>query len=184
MTTPLTNALKCEVYIAGVAYRVTMTAEGLTLVRKSARKAITHTWEDLLGESQPHRSVAPIEQPSPPKTTSRAVLTELATAVRTAAAAIGNADEALTAAGALPERLTTALGGDPLHGSARQADHWFIEPLLTVTEVAALLRVSTRVVRRLPIGTVPIGGEVRYLQSAVREYIKSTAQPASSRRWR
>jgi hypothetical protein len=56
--------------------------------------------------------------------------------------------------------------------------------LLTITEVAAILRVSTRVVRRLPIGTVPIGGEVRYLQSAIREYLKSTALPATSRRWR
>ena len=36
MTTPLTNALKREIYIAGVAYRVTMTAEGLTLARKGA----------------------------------------------------------------------------------------------------------------------------------------------------
>ncbi|MFN8860694.1 MAG: helix-turn-helix domain-containing protein [Gemmatimonadaceae bacterium] len=184
MTTPLTNALKREVYIAGVTYRVTMTAEGLTLVRKGARKAITHTWEELLGESQPSGSAAADEQPSPPKTTSRAVLTEVAKAVRAAAAAIGNADEALTAAGALPERVTTALGGDPLHGNARQADHWFIEPLLTVTEVAAILRVSTRVVRRLPIGTVPIAGEVRYLQSAVREYLKVTSQPAKAQRWR
>jgi hypothetical protein len=184
MTTPLTNALKREVYIAGVAYRVTMTAEGITLVRKGARKAISHTWEELLGESQPSGSAAAVEQPSPSKTTSRAVLTELATAVRAAAAAIGNADEALTAAGALPERLTTALGGDPLHGNARQADNWFIEPLLTVTEVAAILRVSTRVVRRLPIGTVSIAGEIRYLQSAVRDYLKSNAQTSPTRRWR
>jgi hypothetical protein len=77
-----------------------------------------------------------------------------------------------------------ALGGDPMHGTARHADHWFIEPLLTITEVAAILRVSTRVVRRLPIGTVPIAGEIRYLQSAVREYLKSTAKPATQRRWR
>jgi hypothetical protein len=112
------------------------------------------------------------------------VLTEVATAVRAAAAAIGTADEALTQAGALPERLTMALGGDPVQGTARQADHWFIEPLLTITEVAAILRVSTRVVRRLPIGTVPIAGEMRYLQSAIREYLKSTAQPAKQQRWR
>lgn len=182
MTTPLTNALKREIYIAGVAYRVTMTAEGITLVRKGARKAITHSWEDLLAAPQPSVSVAPLRALESPKATPRAVLTEVAAAVRAAAAAIGNADEALTQAGPLPERLTTALGGDPLHGNARQADHWFIEPLLTVTEVAAILRVSTRVVRRLPIGTVPIVGEVRYLQSAVRDFLRSSAERPSLRK--
>jgi hypothetical protein len=182
MTTPLTNALKREIYVADVAYRVTMTAEGVTLVRKGARKAITHSWADLLASPQPLADPAAVPEAS--KRTSRAVLTEVASAVRAAAAAIGNADEALTQAGALPERLTMALGGDPVQGTARQADHWFIEPLLTITEVAAILRVSTRVVRRLPIGTVPLGGEVRYLQSAIREYLKTTALPAASRRWR
>jgi hypothetical protein len=159
-----------------------MTAEGVTLVRKGARKAITHSWEDLLASPQPQADLAAV--PEATKRTSRAVLTEVATAVRAAAAAIGTADEALTQAGALPERLTMALGGDPLQGTARQADHWFIEPLLTITEVAAILRVSTRVVRRLPIGTVPIAGDVRYLQSAVRNHLKSTAQSPPSRRWR
>jgi hypothetical protein len=182
MTTPLTNALKREIYVADVAYRVTMTAEGVTLVRKGARKAITHSWEELLASPQPPADLAAV--PEATKRTSRAVLTEVATAVRAAAAAIGTADEALTQAGALPERLTMALGGDPMHGAARHAEHWFIEPLLTITEVASILRVSTRVVRRLPIGTVPIAGEVRYLQSAVREYLKSTEQPATQRRWR
>ena len=53
MTTPLTNTLRREIYVADVAYRVAMTAEGVTLVRKGARKAITHTWEDLLASPHP-----------------------------------------------------------------------------------------------------------------------------------
>lgn len=184
MTTPLLNTLKREVHVAGVSYRVALTPDGLTLARKGSRKAITHTWEELAASPTSAMTVATAPDSST-KATARAVLNELAISVRAAAKAISEADHALTEAGALPDPLLAIAGGDPLAAGARQLDHWFIEPLLTLAEVAAILRVSTRVVRRLPIGTVPIGGEIRYLQSAVREYLRGTAQPAPRvGRWR
>lgn len=182
MTTPLLNALKREVHIAGEPYRVTINAEGLSLVRKGMRKSVTYTWEALL-----HSEAEPEREPTAASTRhlSRAILTELAQDIRAAAGALTKAEESLTQAGAMPERLLTASGGDPLSGNARQQEHWFVEPLLTMAEVAAILRVSTRTVRRLPIGTMPINGEVRYLQSAVREYLKNAAVPAPrTRGWR
>lgn len=184
MTTPLLNTLKREVHVAGVPYRVELTPSGVSLTRKGARKSITHTWEELVSSSAVTTSAAPAPD-SNTKSTARAVLNELAVSVRAAAKAISEADDALTQAGALPDPLLAIASGDPLAAGARQLDHWFIEPVLTLAEVAAILRVSTRVVRRLPIGTVPIGGESRYLQSAVREYLRAHAQPAPRvGRWR
>ncbi len=185
MTTPLVNALKREIYVAGKPYRVTLTADGLTLAPKGGQKGVAYSWDELLTKREAARAPRDSDGPAPTAPISRAILTELATSVRTAAAAMATADEKLTQAGALPQRLVEVAAHDPLHGSARQDEHWFIEPLLTLAEVAAILRVSTRTVRRLPLGTVPIRGEVRYLQSAVRDYLRRTAvPPPSTRSWR
>jgi hypothetical protein len=185
MTTLLLNALKREIYIGGHPYRVTLTTEGITVVRKGGQKGVAYSWEEFLANREAAMESRDSEAPTPTPLLSRAVLTELATTVRAAAAAMASADEKLTQAGALPQRLVEATAQDPLSGNARQDEHWFIEPLLTLAEVAAILRVSTRTVRRLPIGTVPIRGEVRYLQSAVREYLRRTAvAPPSTRSWR
>ncbi len=185
MTTPLSNALKREIYVAGNPYRVTLTSEGLTVVRKGGQKGIAYSWEELLSKSEAARESQDAEASMPTAPISRGVLADLATSVRAAAAAMASVDEKLAQAGALPQRLVEASAYDPLSGSARQEEHWFIEPLLTLAEVAAILRVSTRTVRRLPIGTVPIRGEVRYLQSAVRDYLRRTTLPATNARgWR
>lgn len=48
MTTPLDGPLKREVEVDGAAYTLTLTPEGLSLVRKGKRKGIELTWKALL----------------------------------------------------------------------------------------------------------------------------------------
>jgi hypothetical protein len=53
MTTKLDKALKREIEVNGVAYRVTITPEGLSIVGKGKRKGKFVTWEFLLsGEAE------------------------------------------------------------------------------------------------------------------------------------
>ena len=91
------------------------------------------------------------------------------------------ADASLVQAGALPGELRTEAAGDPIHGRAEQASNWFIEPLLTVREVASVLRISTRAVRHLALRSIVLAGEVRYRQSEIREFLRK--QESSARRW-
>ena len=46
--------------------------------------------------------------------------------------------------------------------------------LLTLTETAALLKVSPRTVRRLPITRAYVGGQLRYDLADLEAYVKST----------
>ena len=96
--------------------------------------------------------------------------------------ALGHEDGAPTQAGALPPELMRQLHGDPIYGRPVQPEHWFVEPLLTIAEVAQLLRVSTRVVRRIDLRAVRVGGEERYQQSDIREYLRRLGAPDIVRR--
>lgn len=48
MATRLEKALKREIDVGGEAYNVTLTPEGLHLVRKGKRKGIELTWQSLV----------------------------------------------------------------------------------------------------------------------------------------
>ncbi len=48
MATKLEKELKREVEIGGESYNVTISPEGLTLVRKGRRKGLTLAWKDLV----------------------------------------------------------------------------------------------------------------------------------------
>ena len=74
------------------------------------------------------------------------------------------------------------VASDPTYGRSSPQDHWFVEPLLTIVEVASILRVSTRVVRRLGLQVVRVGGEERYLQSVIRDYLREQQLRSGSRR--
>ena len=186
MTTPLVKAITREVLVSGAAYKVTMTAEHLKIVRKGGRKGVEISWDDLINFE--HRSSADI----PPvqasmaedraRTPTRSILNEVAQDLRAASGALARADEILTQAGALPAALMAQVASDPTYGRAQQHDHWFVEPLLTIVEVASILRVSTRVARRLGLRVVRVGGEERYLQSVIREYLREQATSPLTRR--
>ena len=47
-----------------------------------------------------------------------------------------------------------------------------MEPLLTLTEVASILRVTPRSVQQLGLRVIRIAGEERFQQSVIREYLR------------
>lgn len=182
MTTPLVRPLTREVLVAGAAYRVLLTADRLTLTAKGRRKgAIEVTWDELLAWQV--RDAAPPTAPetAPAASPPRAVLSEIAREVRAAANSLSRADQTLSQAGALPPELRAEMATDPQYGRPEERQDWFIEPLLTVNEVASILRLSTRAVRRLPIRTISLGGEVRYRQSEIRGFLQK--QESKARAW-
>ena len=182
MTTPLVRPLMREVLVSGAAYRVLLTTDRLTLTPKGRRKgAIEVTWDELLAWYV--RDAAP---PTPPETAPaarppRAVLSEIAREVRAAANSLARVDQTLSQAGALPPELRAEMATDPQYGRPEERQDWFIEPLLTVNEVASILRLSTRAVRRLSIRTITLGGEVRYRQSEIRAFLQK--QESKVRAW-
>lgn len=171
---------------AGAAYKVTMTAEHLRIVRKGGRKGVEISWDDLINfEHYLDATIAPVATSAAEdraRTPTRSILNEVAQDLRAATGALARAEEVLTQAGALPAALMLQVASDPAHGRADQQEHWFVEPLLTIVEVASILRVSTRVVRRLGLRVVRVGGEERYLQSVIREYLRAQESPLANRR--
>ena len=162
-----------------MAYKVTLETDRLRLIPKGRRKGgIELTWEELLTVAD-SEATGPVisEAPAVP----RVVLAEVAEDVRTAASALTRADGALAQAAGLPASLRAEIAADPVHGRVPEREDWFVEPLLTVTEVASILRVSTRAVRRLSIKAVSISGEVRYRQSEIRRFLRQQEAPISVR---
>lgn len=182
MTTPLVRPLTREVLIGGTAYRAMLTADRLTLTPKGRRKgAIEITWDELVawGARDVSAPAAPVSAAA--STGPRAVLSEIASEVRLAAASLIRADQALTQAGALPQQLRAEMATDPQYGRPEERSDWFIEPLLTAAEVASILRLSTRAVRRLPLRTIVLSGETRYRQSEIRSFLQK--QESKVRTW-
>ena len=186
MTTPLVKPITREVLVSGAAYKVTIAAEHLKIVRKGGRKGVEISWDDLINFEHPvDATIAPVVASAAEdraRTPARSILNEVAQDLRAASGALARADEVLTQAGALPAALMAQVAADPAYGRAHQHDHWFVEPLLTIVEVASILRVSTRAVRRLGLRVVRVGGEERYLQSIIREYLREQqSKPSRSR---
>lgn len=180
MTTALVKPLAREVLVSGTAYRVTIAADRITVKAKGKRtNAIDLTWDELL-TWQVHDVDTPAvtRAPSQPP---RSVLTDVAQEIRAATTSLAKADASLIQAGALPSELRTEAAGDPVYGRAEQASDWFIEPLLTVREVASVLRISTRAVKHLALRSIVLAGEVRYRQSEIREFLRR--QASSARPW-
>lgn len=180
MTTPLVKPLSRELLVAGTAYRLTLTADRVKLTGKGKRvPAADMTWDEVLAWRVPHAEAA---SPSAPKAdVPHAVLGEIAGALREATALLGRAGETLAQAGALPAELRMQTASDPHFGRPEHRDDWFIEPLLTEREVASILRLSTRAVRRLALRSIRLGGQTRYRQSELRHFLQN--QESKLQRW-
>jgi hypothetical protein len=182
VTTPLLRPLSREILVCGTAYRVTVAADRLTLTPKGRRKGVVElTWDELLNWRERDEAAPPAPVPTPSGGAPRAIIGELAREIRAAASALTRAEETVTKAGVLPPELRAELAGDPRYGLPEQRADWFIEPLLTDREVASLLRLSTRAVRRLPIRSIILAGEIRYRQSEIRAYLQK--QESTVRSW-
>ena len=149
--------------VSGTAYRLAIAADRITLKAKGKRKDdIDITWDELLTWRVHDVETPPVTRASSHRP--RSVLTGVAQDLREAAVSLAKADASLVQAGALPAELRTEAAGDPVYGRAEQASDWFIEPLLTVREVASVLRISTRAAKHLALRSIVLAGEVRYRQ--------------------
>lgn len=181
MATPLVQPLTRELLIGAVTYHVTLHPDHVAIRQKGRRSSIDIAWTELLAFEQ--RMQAPVAPTAPqegkPKAVSRGVLNEIAQQVRAASELLSRADDTITQAGALPAALMAQAAADPRHGQVEQEQHWFVEPLLTLSEVASILRVTPRSVQRLGLRVIRIAGEERYQQSVIREYLRQQEAPAS-----
>lgn len=176
MTTQLVNSLSRELLIDGVPHRVTLSTTSITLTRKGRRTGVEIAWDQLL---QPSEAPEPgVAASSAMPRTSQSILTDVARDIRAAADALGAADAKLTQHGALSADAMARLALGELPNGVAQAVDWFVEPLLTRNDVAAIFRISTRAVRRLPLRLMLVAGEERYRQSDVRQYLRELADPS------
>jgi hypothetical protein len=179
VATPLVQPLTRTILIGDVTYHVTLHPDHVAIRQKGRRSSIDIAWTELLAFEQ--RMQAPVSPTAPAEGKSRAVsrgvLNEIAQQLRAATEMLSKADETLTQAGALPKALMAQVAADPRHGQVDQEHHWFVEPLLTLSEVASILRVTPRSVQRLGLRGIRIAGEERYQQSVIREYLRQQEVP-------
>ena len=171
MTTRLERPLAREILIDGQPYKVVLSAAGLRLTQKGYRKGVEVGWGDLNANGQD--AVSDVDGNPPPSVSHRAGLdpTELARAVIGVEFAIARLRRLVAQSDASPSSVRDDLeraGGNRMDG---EFAGWFVEPLLTPQEVAALFRVSTRAVPHLGLRSVLIGGAERYRRSEVREFL-------------
>jgi hypothetical protein len=181
MTTQLRKPLTRVLVLDEVSFKVVLSPEGVSIMRKGRRKAPIVSWETILRLSQDSGAESP---PRPAATASAlpsSIATDIAKEIVAARAALTLAAEKLGAAKDLPPELRREIDPDPVCGQREQRSDWFVEPLLTATEVASVLRVSTAAVARLPIRWILIAGERRYRQSEIRKYLEREEREGSSR---
>jgi hypothetical protein len=171
VTTPLVRPLTREILVGSSAYKLVISADRLVLTPKGRRTGGIEVRWDQLFASQERTSETPVRTVSK-SGVSRSILNEIALALRAATSSLSKADETLTQAGVLPAELRAELRPDVVYGAGEEQSDWFVEPLLTDREVASILRLSTRAVRRLPLRSIMVAGETRYRQSEIREFLR------------
>jgi hypothetical protein len=171
MTTTLNKPLTRAVTIGDVRYKVVMTEHGVRLTQHGKRRGIEVSWSSLISLIDTDGKEVDTSQTTRGTGVPEAITQDVAREIRAAAAALTRADEAFRSAGILPPEVLTELASDAFHQRPRQEPDWFIEPLLTSKEVAAILRLPNASVRSLGMKSVRVAGELRYRQSVVRAYL-------------
>ena len=165
MTTLLSNPLSRELLLEGEPFKVTISQTGVRITRKGHRKSAEIAWDNLLAlsntESRAMRSRERTESTDVPE----AIAADVAREIKQAKEALQKAADVLVRAGSLPSTVLSGLEPDPVYGRVEHDSDWFIEPLLTVDEVASLLRITRQTAVGLPIPRLMIGGELRFRQS-------------------
>lgn len=170
MTTLLERPLARELLLGGDPYKVVISTEGLRLTRKGHQKGVEVSWDNILALGQTgQRPLADLL--SSRSDLPQAIAADVAREVRAANEALARARTILEHAGTLPAGLLGDVEPDPVYGRPQHDSDWFVEPLLTVAEVASILRLSRNAVMRLPIRSINLSGERRYRQSELRRYL-------------
>jgi hypothetical protein len=182
VTTPLRKPVTRELLLDGEPFKVTVSPEGVRITPKGRRKGSTVTWESILSLSEAHDVPRGIVQPNQTGVPT-AIAQDVAAEIKSAKAALTRAGEKLSEIGDVPSILLSEMEPDPVHGRPEHRSDWFIEPLLTPAEVASILRISTTAVGRLRIRSIFLGGERRYRQSEVRQYLTREDRDGVGNRW-
>jgi hypothetical protein len=181
MTTQLRKPLTRVLVLDEIAFKVILSPEGVRIMRKGKRKASIVSWETILRLSQDSSAESPPRLAATTFGLPSFVAADIAKEIVAARAALGLAAEKLGAAKVLPPELRREIEPDPVYDQREQRSDWFVEPLLTASEVASVLRVSTAAVARLPIRWIQIAGERRYRQSEIRRYLEREEREGPSR---
>jgi hypothetical protein len=182
VTTPLTKPVAREVLLDGEPYKVILAPEGIRITPKGRRKGSIVTWDSVLSMSQAQDVPRGVTQPTAMEVP-RVIARDVATEIQAAKAALARAGQKLREIGDVPPILLSEMEPDPVYGAPEQRSDWFIEPLLTLAEVASVLRISVAAVSRLRIRWIPLGGERRYRQSEVRQYLTREEREGTDSRW-
>jgi hypothetical protein len=171
MATSLAKPLARQITLGDLMYKVVISPDGTHLTRKGARKGAELKWDALLALGQaPEPSPRAARQQSDVPTP---IAADIAKEVRTATDALSRARNVLAKAATIPAALLMEAEPDAAYGRAESRMDWYIEPLLTPTEVASILRVSRTAVTHLGMPSVRVGGEIRYRQAEVWRYLMS-----------
>jgi hypothetical protein len=188
MTTALTKPLARQVEYEGHLYKVVVSADGIRLTAKGARRGVMLTWGDVLSFDEAHdaeRSPLAAGVPSPTSAHSPKLGMQDVVAADVLLL-MKRANETLTEAATLIDRASElpsllAKGREPPRPSEKERSDWYIEPLLTIRQVSQLLAVSSRRVRTLPLKAINLDGHVRYHPAELRRFLASAASDSSNR---
>ncbi len=182
MTTPLRKPVTREVLLDGEPFKVIVSPEGIRITPKGRRKGSIVTWETIQSLSQAHDVPRGIVQPNQTDVPT-AIARDVAAEIQSAKSALARAGQKLSEIGNVPPMLLSEMEPDPVYGRPEHRSDWFIEPLLTPAEVASILRISTAAVAKLRIRSIFLGGERRYRQPQVRQYLTREEREGAGNRW-
>lgn len=170
MTTELKGTLARQITVGEIVYKVELTPTGIRITEKRKRRGVETSWATLLALGSRHETSTTTRDAA--ERGNASVNGDVAREIKNAANALDKAKQIIQSAGGLPALLVNDLEPDAVHLRTEHQDDWFVEPLLTPTEVAGILRIPLASVRSLEIPTLQIHGETRYRQSAVREFFR------------
>jgi hypothetical protein len=189
MTTALTKPLARQVEYDGHLYKVVVSADGVRLTAKGARRGVMLTWGDVLNFDEVPASVGDggglADAPSPRTANARklgmqdVVAADVLLLMKRANETLAEAATLIDHASELPSLL--AKNREPPQSSEKERSDWFIEPLLTIRQVSQLLGVSSRRVRSLPLKAIKLDEQIRYHPADLRQFLASATSNPSHR---
>jgi hypothetical protein len=189
MTTALTKPLARQVDYDGHQYKVVVSAEGIRLTPKGARRGVALTWSDILsfdeapagGSDGVDLSAAPSARTGNSRKLGMqdVVAADVLILMKRANETLAEAATLIDHASELPSLL--ANNRELPQPTEKERSDWYIEPLLTIRQVSQLLGVSSRRVRTLPLKSMNLDGQIRYHPADLRRFLASATSDPSRR---
>ncbi len=169
----------------GAWYKVAVSGDGIRITRKNARLGSVISWEELLalGEEREPDDAAELTDGEEARGRDgrehglgvpESVAADVLVLMGRANEMLSEASSLIDAATSLPALL--ARHRDPPAPPEEDRSDWYLEPLLTLRPVSRLLGVSSPRVRRLPLRSIDLNGEIRYQPAEVRRFFAAQAR--------